>query len=121
MGNPDLLATYLLLLSFITLSFFIKEPFDSIQSKAKKIFYTSALTIFLFTILIAGSRAVYLGLFIGGLYFLLFYPKKIKHIKIIVLGLLIFAAGFIFYTNTINQYPIFLENNKIFKSIVTRL
>jgi len=66
MGNPDILAIYLLLLSFLTLSFAIKE-----KQKSLKTFYVSSLAIFLFTLLITGSRAAYFGLLIGLVYFIL--------------------------------------------------
>ena len=116
MGNPDLLALYLLLLSFITLCFCIKE-----KILWKKIFYTFSIALFLYTILISGSRAAYLGLLIGIIYFLFFYPKKIKYIKIAIISLLILAVGIVLYVNTVNQYPKFLQQNRLFESIMPRL
>jgi len=76
LGNPIILAIYLLLLFFPTLSFAINQSFDTVQGKLKKIFYIFSLLIFLFTILISGTRAAYLGIFIGVLYFLLFFPVR---------------------------------------------
>jgi O-antigen ligase len=129
MGNPDLLAVYILLLFFITLFFLINR-----QNKYLKIFYGASSAIFLYTILIAGSRAAYLGLLVGGIYFLLFYPAKsantsantgysqnIRFLKIVAVGLLVLAIGVVFYTNTVDQYPKFLENNKLFRSVESRL
>ena len=116
MGNPIMLAMYLLFLSFLTLSFAIKE-----KNKNIKILYSLSFLMFLYTILITGSRAVYLGIFIGIIYFFLFYPKKIKALKTAVICLLILAAGAILYANTINRYPQFLENNRLFKSVTPRL
>ena len=121
MGNADILATYLLLLSFLTLSFAIKEPFNTAQGKAKKAFYGLSLLIFIYTILITESRAAYLGLAVASLYFFLAYPKKIKTVKIAAVSLLVLAAGFIFYVNTVNQYPKFLQQNKLFTSVSSRL
>ena len=77
MGGPLFLALYILLLIFITFSFFLKEK----QIK-KKLLYFFSLLLFLYVILITGSRAAYFGLFIGSFYFLFFWsinsfsPKK---------------------------------------------
>jgi len=130
MGNPILLAIYLVLLFFITLAFAIKEKFSW-----KKLAYFLILFLFAFVILLTGSRAAYLGTAIGGLYFLLFYPtksseqnsaqkefsKKIKIIKISIACLIILAAGFVFYANATKQYPQFLKQNKLFKLVEQRL
>ena len=123
MGNPIPLAIYLLLLSFLTLSLAIKEPFETGWSKTKKIFYIFSLTTFVLTILISGSRAVWLGLAIGAIYFFLFYPKKIKALKLSAIGLLILIASVILCANTINidKYPKFLQQNRLFSSINSRL
>ncbi len=121
MGNPDILATYLLLLSFITLSLGIKEPFHSHSGKTKKIFYFFSLILFLHVMLISGARAVYLGMALGLLYFLLLYPKKMKVIKPIIVGLAILAGGVIFYVSAIDQYPKFLEQSRLFEPIISRL
>jgi len=116
MGNPILLAIYLLLLSFIILSLAIKE-----KNLWKKTLYLLSLVLFSYVILITGSRAAYLGLATGVLYFFLFYPSKMKVIKIATIGLLILAAGFVFYANTVNQYPNFLQQNRFFNSITQRI
>lgn len=115
-GNPIFLGVYLLLLLFIAFSFGIKE-----NIKWKKIYYFTCVALFLLTILITGSRACWLGFLIGIIYFLLFYPKKIKFVKIGIISLLILAAGIVLYSNTISKYPQFLENNKIFQSVNSRL
>jgi len=116
MGNPDLLALYLLLLFFITIVNSIKENRTWLKST-----YAVALTIFAFTILITGSRAVYLGVLIGAVYFLLAYPKKLKIIKISAAGILVLLAGIVLYANIATQYPNFLQKNKIFTSVASRL
>jgi len=103
MGNPVLFATYILLLFFITLAFAIKE-----NKKYLKVFYIFSLLIFLFTILITGSRAAYLGMAIGIIYFLLFFPKKIKVFKIGAIVLCVLIAIVIFYANTATHYPKFI-------------
>ena len=116
MGNPIMLATYILLLFFITLSFAIKE-----KVKFKKIFYVFSSVLFFYVILITGSRGAYLGLLIGSIYFLLFFPKKMALAKIGVVAVLIAMCGFVFYINTTNQYPKILQENKLFNSVASRL
>jgi tetratricopeptide (TPR) repeat protein len=121
LGNPIMLAMYLLLLLFTTIAFVIQE-----KNKHKKIFYWAAIAIFLFVILITESRAVWLGLLVGAIYFLFFYPatandKKLKMVKIsaaCILGLIILCVA---YTNTIAEYPKFLSQNRTFHSIIGRL
>lgn len=110
MGNPIPLAVYLLLLSFIVLSFAIKEPFNTTQNKTKKIFYIASLVIFLFTILISSTRAAYLGITIGAVYFLLFYPKKLKVVKIYLTAILAIIFVIVLYANIHPELPKFLQN-----------
>ena len=116
MGNTDILGLYLLLLFFITLAFTIKEKF-----RWKKILYFTSLVLFFYVILITGARAAYFGLVIGGIYFIFSYSKKIDLIKVTTIGLLILATIAVFYANTINQYPVFLQQNRLFNSVVSRL
>ena len=121
-GNSITLGIYLLLVFFITLTLAIKEfTLNNKQNKYLKIYYIFSLLLFAFTILITLSRAAYLGLVIGILYFFLFYPKKIKKLKIAVICLLILMIGFVFYVNTVNQFPNFLGNNTAFQSIQKQL
>lgn len=104
-GGPIFLSLYLLLLSFITLSSAIKE-----KAKKKKLFYILTLTLFLFTILLAGSRAVYLGMIIGFVYFIFFLPKKnrlVSILKITFALILLFGAILIYF---ININPEFLNS-----------
>jgi len=123
-GNPIFLGIYLLLLFFATLSGAINESFGKPQDKQNKylrIFYIFSLLLFLCVIAITGSRASYFGLIIGSLYFLLAYPKKIKYLKIACVVFLIFIMGAVFYANTAKQFPKFLEQNRIFNSVLSRL
>ncbi len=115
-GNPIFLGIYLLLLLFIALVFFIKE-----KTPPYKWFYGISIAIFLYVILISGSRASYLGLIIGLIYFLLSYPQKIRALKIGVLTLLILVMGMVYYVNTQNHFPEFLEKNRLFQSVQPRL
>jgi len=112
LGNPIFLAIYILLLFFLALSFTIKE-----DKKIKKVFYLSALLIFFFTILITGVRASWLGLAIGGFYFLIFYPKKITKIKLSALVVLVLIVVTVVYVNTNSWLP----KNKILQSVASRL
>lgn len=119
LGNPILLGVYLLLLSFITVSFALKE-----KIRWKKIFYIVSLTLFLYIILTTGSRAAYLGVLAGAIYLILFFPKRdkvVKNIKIATLVLLMVGALVVYYVNTTNEFPKFLQDNKIFQNIQPRL
>ncbi len=116
LGNPIMLAIYLLLLSFLTLSFGIKE-----NKSAKKIFYFSALFLFIFAIFLTYSRAAYLGLFLGFLWFLFFLPKKITTIKISAAIFLILALFGFYFVNTCSQLPEFIQENKTLKGAINRL
>jgi len=120
-GNPIFLGVYLLFLFFITLALSIKEySSEHKQQKYLRLFYIFSVLLFFITILITSSRACYVGIVVGLIYFLLFYPKKIASLKILVVAILIFIAGFVTYSNTINKYPQFLEDNKIFQSVNSR-
>lgn len=130
MGNPIMLAIYLLLLFFITLSFSIKE-----KRIVLKIFYIFSLLLFFYVILITGSRAAYLGLIMGVIYFLLFFPisltsdsqknfnvrKKINILKTAGIVFLIFGTFFIYYINTHTTLPPILQENKILQAIRPRI
>lgn len=115
-GNPIMLGTYLLLLFFITLSFALKE-----KRLAYKLFYFFCLALFFYVILIAESRAAYLGLLVAALYFFLSYPKKIKIIKIGIISVLIAVIGIVLYSNFSGQFPKFLEKNKLFQRVEPQL
>ena len=135
-GGPIFLAIYLLLLSFLTLSFGIKE-----KRWLKRIFYFSSLLLFLFTALIVTqTRAAFVGLFIGFLYFFLFYPTpKIKLeenssspnwrrtvllqtlIKIVIGVILISGVYGVYYVNTAPELPQFIQENKLLKLAISRL
>lgn len=120
LGNPIMLALYLLLLSFLTLSFVVKEA-----KLVKKIFYFLALFLFVFVILLTYSRAAYLGLTVGLLYFIFFFPYKKRALSLILKsGLLIiflFGAYGVYYLNTQPQLPELIQQNKTLKDITSRL
>ncbi|MCX6720735.1 MAG: O-antigen ligase family protein [Candidatus Staskawiczbacteria bacterium] len=120
MGNSIVVAMYFILLSFPALFFAITEPFDSAQGKIKKIFYITSLIIFLFTILISASLAGYIGITIGFLYFVLFYPKKLKILKVCLAIFLLCAISTVVYFNTPHQLPKILDN-KITQKLTNKL
>ena len=135
-GGPIFLAIYLLLLTFLTLIFGIKE-----KLWPKRIFYFSSLLLFLFTALIVTqTRAVFVGLLIGFLYFFLFYPTpKIKleenssqpiwsrtillqTLAKIVIGLILISGVYgIYYINNTPELPQFIQENELLKPVATRL
>lgn len=94
LGATIFLALYLSFFVFLALSFALSE-----KSKKKKIFYILSFFIITFVIFLTGTRAVFLGLAIGFLYFVLSYPKKIKILKITTLVLLIFGILGVYYIN----------------------
>jgi len=125
MGGPIFLGLYLVLLVFVTLSFFLKE-----KEIKKKLFYFSALLLFLYVILITGSRAAYFGLLVGFFYFILawqksFFPLKKKNLlsvlKTLLTLLLIISAYGIYYLNTHPNLPNYLQESKIFQGFSNRL
>jgi len=125
-GGPIFLAIYLLLLSFLTLSFGIKE-----KSFYKKIFYFGSLILFIFVILLTFTRAAFLGLFIGILYFLFFYPapeqarhragpKKIIWLRVLALIFIILAIYGIYYLNTTEKFPEFIRKDRFLSRTARR-
>ncbi|MBX4200839.1 O-antigen ligase family protein [Candidatus Parcubacteria bacterium] len=127
MGNPILLAIYLLLLLFLTISFAIKA-----NVRWKKIGYIGASVLFLYAILLTGSRAAYLGTLVGFVYFFIFYPvhkefsrpkilKRINIAKLAIAGLIALVLLVVLYVNMAGQYPAVLQKNKLFNSIAPRL
>ena len=90
-GGPIFLAIYLLLLSFLALSFGLK------QAGLKKLFYFLSFLLFIFVaVFITQTRAVFIGLAIGFLWFFFAYPKKLIILKVLI-GVLLILAIFGFY------------------------
>lgn len=125
-GYSGFFGTYLLFLSFLSLSFGLKEV------SKKKFFYFSCLPFFLLGTIISGARASYLGLIVGALYFLFFYPvrktgfsngvypKKIKILKIVTGIVLILVVCAIFYVNFSPKLPEFIQKNRVFSYLASR-
>ena len=125
MGGPIFLALYLLLLSFLTLSFTLKE-----KKWLKKAFYFSSFLLFLYIILLTRSRAAYFGLFIGFFYFVFLYSINLVDskrktlfllIKILIGLLLIVSAYGIYYLNNEPQLPDYLQESIKFQEFSRRL
>lgn len=116
LGNPIFLANYLLLLVFLVFSFGIKE-----RDVLKKSFYFLSFFLFLFIIFLTYTRGGYLGLFIGSLYFLFFYPKRLLWFKIVFFALLILGVYGVYYVNTIPEFPEFIKENKLLTKAASRL
>ncbi len=128
LSNSILFTAYLMLLIFPALHFVIKK------TGRHKIFHLASLLLFTFGIMIGGSRSAYLGILVGGFYFLFFYPivktekpegknffKKLPILRIITIALMLFAILGVYYANTHPKLPQFLEKNQIFQSVVNRL
>lgn len=116
-GNAMFLAIYLSLLIFLALVFGFRE-----KRLTKKLLYFSAVLLFGFTILITDTRAVYLGLALGALFFLLSYPRPgLRWLKgAAALGLLLFIA-LLFYLNTLAEPPKFIQQSRLLTTITSRL
>ncbi|MFH1656776.1 MAG: O-antigen ligase family protein, partial [Candidatus Nealsonbacteria bacterium] len=94
MGNPLLLAIYLILLTFITLVLGLKT-----KNKYQKAFYFSSFFLFLFVnIFLTQSRGALIGLIIGFLWLIFAYPNsKFKKIKIYLGVFLIIIFCFAYF------------------------
>jgi len=114
-GGPIFLAIYLLLLSFLTLSFGIRE-----RKIAKKLFYFLTLLLFIFVILLTWSRAAFIGLAVGFFYFLFFYPKKLIWLKVLTLLFLVLGSCGLYYINTQPELPQIIQNNWFLKGVLSR-
>jgi len=119
-GNPIFLAIYLLLLSLLTLSF----GFET-KKILERIFYFFSFLLFVFVIIfITQTRAAIIGLLVGFLYFIFFFPFEKRSIslalKIIVFILFVFGIYGFYYINT-HPLPQFIQENKLLLGVVQRL
>src|SRR3989344_4455189 len=113
LGNSTFLAIYLLFLSFLCLVFLIQE-----KNTTKKILYAGLLALFLFTIFITAARATYLGFTVGLIFFLLFYPNKMRGVKIITSSFLVFV---ILIVGLFNFFPQIAQQNSLLAVAANRL
>lgn len=106
MGGPIFLALYLALLSFLPLSLGIKT-----KSK-KRIFYFIIFFLMILGILLTGTRAAFLGMAIGVLFFFFFYPSKDRkwlYLKLGLIGIIVLSIVGFFWLKT---QPALTENLK---------
>jgi putative inorganic carbon (HCO3(-)) transporter len=76
LGGPIFFALYLILLIFLAFALGISTP------GKKKIFYFSSFILMFIGIILAATRAVFLGFFVGFLFFIFAYPKEFGSEKI---------------------------------------
>lgn len=100
LGNTIILAIYCSLLLFNIIPLTIKE-----KNLTKKTLYCLCAIVFVFTIIISETRAVYIGSAVGLLHFLIAYPKKLKVAKI---NTIIFVSIIILTIIFTNLVPGFL-------------
>jgi O-antigen ligase/tetratricopeptide (TPR) repeat protein len=124
-GITTALGIYLMLLSFLALSFFIKE-----EKGLKKPLYLASFLLFVaVSVVITQTRSAFLGFGIGFLYFFLFYPFSVqkKNLKLIaktIVFLLFLALSFSVYfvnTRTAEERPEFIKQNELLNRVASRL
>jgi len=133
-GGPIFLAIYLLLLSFLALSFGLQPthhpPTEGgpLREKnfIKKPFYFLSFLLFLFVaVFITQTRAVIIGYMVGFLFFIFFYPTKkfwiFLALKLLALIVLILGIYGIYFVNTQTELPQFIQKNKFLLGVANRL
>ncbi|MDO8470739.1 MAG: O-antigen ligase family protein [bacterium] len=122
LGNPILLAMYLMFFVFTVLALAIKESVP-----VKKILYFSLVALFLFVILITQSRSSYVGLAFGFSFFLIFYPFKnplrahlLKGL-FAVLATMTFASVYFVNVTLVDALPRFIQENNTLLGITKRM
>jgi len=124
MGGSMFFALYLIFLIFLALAL-------GIAAKGKKkIFYFSSFAFLLVGIILAATRAVFLGFFIGLLFFILNYPKrkedksynrKLFWIKTATIILIILGILGIFGLKSQPQIVDILKQNTVFGTAFSRM
>ncbi|MDP3883037.1 MAG: O-antigen ligase family protein [Candidatus Staskawiczbacteria bacterium] len=116
LGNSTFLAIYMVFMVFWTLAMLMLK-----KEKKQKFIYGGLLCLFLLTVFLTGSRAVYLALLISFFFFFFFYPLKFKHLKTLKIAagsLLLLAVIFVLI---FNFFPQFGEKNYFFSRLENRL
>ncbi len=118
LGNPIILALYLLPPLFLSLSFFTKEG-----NKIKKYLYLFLVIFYSFVLIfLTQTRAAILGLLIGFFWFLISYPEKIKigrisvdlSTKIVKIGIIVLPIIFVIFIFFLGAYPQLYEKWPVF-------
>jgi tetratricopeptide (TPR) repeat protein len=117
-GNPTILGVYLSFLIFPIILFFIKE-----KGKLKKFVYFFALSVVTFGMLLTYTRAAIVGVLLGALYFVFFFPSKKRVFRTIKLGFLFLTTLFLFFFSYINLYehPSFIKNSDFLQGLANRM
>ncbi len=117
-GNPTILAGYLSVTFFVTLFHSLRE-----NSRPWKVFYCLTSLLSLFVIVITYTRAAFLAVAVGVLFFVLFYPKKSKKVFLIkvatAISLLLIVLSVV-YLNTTDELPQYIAENKQVSQLVSR-
>ena len=117
LGNPIFLALYLLIPIFILLANALKE-----KKRKKKLLLFSIIAFFLFVIIfLTLTRAALIGLFLGALYFVFFYPRKLPKLKIAVIFLCILSAVSLLYINSKKEVPVWVQEINLLHRLWQRL
>lgn len=114
-GNPLHVSLFALPFSLIVLTLGLAS-----DEKKWKIFFFASAIVFLFGILLTTNRSAFIGLGVGGFFFLLFYPKKAWFIKGMALIFLTAFAFLVFAANTADM-PDFLKNSSVASRYWSRL
>jgi len=123
------LGIYLMLLSFLALSFFIKTEKNLWKGFKKPLYLASFLLFVAVSVVITQTRSAFLGFGIGFLYFFFFYPfsptqKNLKWaIKISLLVLFSILAFSVYFVNTrtAEERPEFIKQNELLDRTASRL
>jgi O-antigen ligase len=117
-GNPTILGVFLAVLIFPLLLFILKE-----SSKTKKWVYFLILLLTLLGTMLSFTRSAFLGLAVGMIYFVFFYPKKEKATKYLKVGfasLVVVTLFGVYYINT-SPLPSFVDENPLLSKLTKRL
>lgn len=113
MGNSTFLAIYLLFSSFLAFTLMIQN-----KEKSQKIIFALLVALFLFTILISGSRATYFAIIFGFAFFFFFYPAKLKLLKLSGVFIIAIAIAVILFFNI---YPGLSQKQGAWGTVASRL
>ena len=116
MGNPIFLAIYLIFNLFIAITLAMKE-----ENSKKKALYIFIVLVFFYTIFIAVTRAAFLGVVVGLIYFALFYPKKHRVLKAALFVFLLLSTVFVLLISFYTPFNSFVSQNKTLEPVISRV